>query len=367
MDMTEIKQALDDAFRPIKERVQKLETNVIDLGQQVSGKSEWRGTSSTSGDSLGALAVKSDMLTRWKSGDSRVVRAELPFDVKAAILSNVGNPATGFPVPPDMQIAPSLKVPRFWSSLYSRPTTSNAIETVTSNPDGASGADAVAEGALKPEATLTYAPATVPVATIAFWALASRQLTEDAGGFQLFLNGEMSNGLNAKIDDEVINGSGIAPHMNGLVNSATAFVPSAGGIGFDALVGAVVSLRAQGGSKVVIGIGVADYLSTMLIKTSDGSYVLSPGANLLESIGATIVPCSAVPAGNFVAAATPEGCYLAIRQNVTVEISREDADNFRKNLVTTLVEARMALVVQRASLCLYGPLIPAAAPGKIPK
>jgi hypothetical protein len=58
----------------------------------------------------------------------------------------------------------------------------------------------------------------VPICTVAFWALASRQLTEDSAAFQMFLNGEMTNGLNAKLDDEVVNGSGISPHMNGLAN-----------------------------------------------------------------------------------------------------------------------------------------------------
>ncbi|SAL24868.1 Phage capsid family protein [Caballeronia terrestris] len=353
-----ITKALTD-IAALRETSDKHGVNLIDLAQKLAaGGGEWRTGAGNSGaaSSLGALVVKSDLLNRWKTGDARVVRADVPLDLKAAILSNVGNPATGFPVPPDIQVAPSLQVPRFWRALWSRPTSSNAIETVTSTPDGATGADAVKEGDLKPEAVLTYAPATVPIATVAYWALASRQLTEDSAGFQLFLNGEMTNGLDAKIDDEVINGSGVSPHMNGLVRLATPFTPGEGGIGFDALVTAVVTLRSQGASRVVIGIGVADYLSTMLVKTADGSYVLSPGVDLLATIGASIVPCSAVPAGNFVAVATPEGAYIALRNDVTVEISREDRDNFIKNLVTTLVESRLAVIVQRASLCLYGPL-----------
>jgi hypothetical protein len=95
-------------------------------------------------------------------------------------------------------------------------------------------------------------------------------------------------------------------------------------------------------------------LTTILAKSSTGEYIVSPTVNLLAAVGATIVPCAAVPAGNFIACGTPEGAYMAIRNNAVVEISREDSDNFRKNMVTTLVEARMALVVQRASLCLYG-------------
>ncbi|WP_028207960.1 phage major capsid protein [Paraburkholderia nodosa] len=361
MDMGPVKQAFDETVAPLRERIKAAETNIIDLGQKVAGGREWRGSGS-GGESLGALVVKSDMLERWKSGDSRVVRTEVPLDLKAAILSNVGDAAGGFPVMPDFQVAPSLAVPRFWRALWSRPTSSNAIETVTATPGGATGADAVSEGALKPEAGLSYGPSTVPVSTIAYWALCSKQLMDDSAAFAMYLDGEMRNGLDAKIDGEVINGSGVAPHMEGLVGASTPWVPAAGSIGFDQLISAVVMLRANGASKVVIGTSIADYLATMLVKTSTGEYVISPGANLLAMIGAVIVPCSAVPAGNFTAVGTPEGCYIALRNDIVVEVSREDSDNFRKNLVTTLVEARLALVVQRPSLCLYGPLVPAVAP-----
>ncbi|AXF01531.1 phage major capsid protein [Paraburkholderia hospita] len=366
MDMTEIKKALTETFGPYNDRLQKLETNVIDLGQKLAGRTDVP-AGHGGGESLGTLVTKSEMLDRWKSGDGRVVRTEVPYDLKAAILSNVGDPAAGFPVPPDVQVSGSLAVPRFWRALYSRATSANAIETVTATPGGATGADAVAEGVLKPEASLSYGPATVPVVTVAYWALCSRQLMEDSAAFGMYLDGEMRNGLDTKIDDEVINGSGVAPHMEGLVGASTPWVPAGGSIGFDQLISAAVTLRANGASKVVIGTSIADYLATMLVKTSTGEYVISPGANLLAMIGATIVPCSAVPAGNFVACGTPEGCYIALRNDIVVEVSREDMDNFRKNLVTTLVEARMALVVQRSSLCLYGPLVSTAPLGTTSK
>ena len=40
MDMTEIKKALTETFGPYNDRLQKLETNVIDLGQKLAGRTD---------------------------------------------------------------------------------------------------------------------------------------------------------------------------------------------------------------------------------------------------------------------------------------------------------------------------------------
>ena len=44
------------------------------------------------------------------------------------------------------------------------------------------------------------------------------------------------------------------------------------------------------------------------------------------------------------------------RQALTVEVSREDSDNFRRNMVTILVEERLGLSVFAQGAFAYGPL-----------
>jgi hypothetical protein len=51
------------------------------------------------------------------------------------------------------------------------------------------------------------------------------------------------------------------------------------------------------------------------------------------------------------------------RQSITVEVSREDRDNFVKNMVTILVEERLGLSAFAPAAFQYGPIKAAAAPG----
>src|SRR3546814_3746850 len=59
-------------------------------------------------------------------------------------------------------------------------------------------------------------------------------------------------------------------------------------------------------------------------------------------------------AGNFLTGAFRLGAQIFDRQDARVEVSTEDSDNFRKNLVTILAEERLALAVYRPEAFIRG-------------
>src|SRR3546814_5163783 len=70
--------------------------------------------------------------------------------------------------------------------------------------------------------------------------------------------------------------------------------------------------------------------------------------------GLPVVETQAMTAGNFLTGAFRLGAQIFDRQDARVEVSTEDSDNFRKNLVTILAEERLALAVYRPEAFIRG-------------
>ena len=81
-----------------------------------------------------------------------------------------------------------------------------------------------------------------------------------------------------------------------------------------------------------------------LLKNSDGEYVMGPpGADVEPRLfGSPAVVTQAMLAGTFLVG-NFERATLYDRMAARVEVSTEDSDNFRKNLVTVLSEERIGL------------------------
>jgi len=352
MDLNEIKRALDETVVPLRERIKAAEMNLIDVAQKLAGLGEGRGGGIRGGESLGALLVKHDALAQFRAG-ARSVRAEIPdLDVKAALLSSVADAAGGYPVPPQQVLPAPLRPPRFWTALASTPTGSNALQVVDMTAAG--GAAATPEGQTKPEMTNTASPRLVPVDTIAVHKTLSYQLFEDVPALQTFLQSELQESCNDAMDVACI---------AALKATSTAYVPATGGTVIDAVLDVIGAIYTAGGNGVVIGLSPGDWISMLTAKDNNNSYLVNPLQGLINGVaGATIAPTNAVAPGEFVAAASPAGAFVALRKGLSFEWSREHATNFTQNLITFLTELRAATVVQQARLVYTGPLVPPPPP-----
>ena len=67
-----------------------------------------------------------------------------------------------------------------------------------------------------------------------------------------------------------------------------------------------------------------------------------------------VVDTNAMPAGKFMLGAFDMAAQVFDREDATVEVSTEDADNFTKNMVTIRAEERLALAVFRPQSFVYG-------------
>jgi HK97 family phage major capsid protein len=107
-----------------------------------------------------------------------------------------------------------------------------------------------------------------------------------------------------------------------------------------------------------------DWAGLQLTKDSNGNYQFgSPLAPVSPRLWNLAVDSTyAMPAGNALVADARQS-MLWDRQALNIEVSREDVDNFRRNMVTILVEERIGLSVFATAAFAYGPLVKAVVPG----
>ncbi|WP_083788691.1 phage major capsid protein [Paraburkholderia atlantica] len=170
------------------------------------------------------------------------------------------------------------------------------------------------------------------VDTWAHWILTSLQVLDDSAGLEAFINSVLLAGLARKVD---------ASLGTQLVTLAPPLVVTADNLA-DACLYARAEIDDQGRTATTAALNTGDYIALLTMKTSTGEYLFD--ADLAQRIGLNLVAGSAIPAGQVLVFDSSIGALLE-RQTPTVEVSREDSDNFRRNMVTLLAECRLLLAL----------------------
>lgn len=223
-----------------------------------------------------------------------------------------------------------------------------------------------AEGAQKPESSLTFEDVNVPVRTIAHTIKVSKQVMDDAPQLQSYIDRRMRYGVNFRVEQQVINGNGTSPNISGILDSGnfTSLTANSGEVDLD---------FANRMKYAVIGaeymadyflLNPADWGAIERVKNgaSDARYVGADGAinyiaNGLQPTlwGLPVVMSNSVPQGTLIALSTDSVMFWS-RQGTTVEIFDQNEDDVEKNLLTIRAEMRGAFSVFRPSAVYAGTL-----------
>lgn len=240
-------------------------------------------------------------------------------------------------------------------------TTSNAIEYVqellyTNN------AAPVAELATKPESDLTFEMKSAPVATIAHWIKASKQVLADAPMLQSYINGRLMYGLKLKEEQQLLKGSGVGLNLNGIYTQATAYanpgVTVQAETPIDRLRLAMLQVALSEFDTDGIVLNPIDWAGIELTKTTDNAYLFaSPTGQVAPTLwGRPVVATQAMTAKDFLVGAFRMGAQGWDREDANIEVSTEDGQNFVQNAVTIRCEERVGLTVFRPKAFVRGSL-----------
>lgn len=237
-------------------------------------------------------------------------------------------------------------------------TSQNSIQFVKESGFTNSAA-VVSEADTKPESTLSFELLTVPVSTIAHWMLASKQILDDAPMLQSHIDGRLRYGLAFAEETQLLNGDGTGVNLHGIVPQATAYSASftpAMATQIDTIRLAMLQSELALFPNSGVVLNPIDWARIELTKSTVGEYIFAQPQSLAGPTlwSRPVVSTIAMTVDKFLTGAFMLGAQLFDREDANVEISTEDSDNFRRNLVTIRAEERLALAVYRPEAFIFG-------------
>lgn len=233
-------------------------------------------------------------------------------------------------------------------------TASNSIEYVIETGFD-NNADVVSENPTsgKPESDLEFELDSAPVATIAHWIHASKQVLSDAPMLASYIDGRMQYGLKRKEEQQLLMGSGVGMNLNGIYTQAIAYanpgVSVAAETAIDRLRIAMLQVALAEFSADGIVLSPIDWATIELTKDANYAYLFAtPQGRVSAGLwGVPVVATESMSANDFLVGSFSMGAQGWDREDVSVVLSTEDRDNFIKNMVTILCEERIGLTVTR--------------------
>ena len=308
---------------------------------------------------VGAMFVESESYKQYAAGSTTKARVE----TKNTIIGQTGAGLSDSTlVAPDRLgwiVSGAYRLPKIRDAIPAGVTNSNAVE-YTRELAYANNAAETAEGAAKPESSLTFELVSTPVRTVAHWIKASRQVLDDSPALQSYIDTRLRYGVDHRIDDQLLNGNGTGQNLSGMMAAGnhTAYTPTAGDTPLDSINKAIYQVWQADYAPTGIIMSPADWGAIERLK-SDGTYVISnpiDGAIRHNLWGFPVIVTNAMQAGKFLVGAFDIAYQAWYRNGTVIEMSESDDDNFQKNLVTIRAESRLALAVYRPAAAVGGNL-----------
>lgn len=316
--------------------------------------------------SIGMQAIENPKLKGYADGTEQLRKGQaIHLDVKyvnSATGAGAGN--VGAAIVPNRS-TDLLRIPdrRFFIRDLIAPGRTSAPVIIYPKETGyTNNAAVVAEGARKPESNISMTTVTETVKKIATFMKASTEILADLPGLQSFIDYRLRFMLRFREEAQMLMGSGVGNNLNGIYTQATAYVKPTGSTtpttAIDLLRLALLQAELAEFPSDGIVLNPIDWTNIELLKDSQGRYLIgNPQGTLSPTLwNRPVVATQALTTGTFLAGAFQLGAQVFDREDAAVVIATENEDDFVNNLVTILIEERLAMAVYRPEAFVKGSL-----------
>jgi len=230
------------------------------------------------------------------------------------------------------------------------------LETVFTN-----NAAETAEGAQANESDIKFDLKKMPVAEIRHFVRAGKSILADTPGLQSYINGRLIYGIRLREDRQFLNGDGTGSNILGLMNQSTAYAAPAGvnvtsSTPIDTLRIAMLQAVLAGYPATGHILSAVDWANIELTKDTQSRYIFANPSGLSGKVlwGLPVAESLSMAPGSFMTGAFKYAAQIFDREDATITISTEDANNATSGLVSIIAEERTALVVYRPQALIKG-------------
>lgn len=319
--------------------------------------------------SITQILNESEGLKKAQEGGPVNFKLEIPLETLGFKVLGTDDALAGvsdeYP-PQDLRI-PGIRVPVLFQRnnaaqlfLPGQTDNTNAIpymqETVTSE-----GAAEVLEGSAKPEADISFAEASAPIETIAVTLPATNRLLNNIAFMRSWIESRLRLFVLNREDNQVINGDGIAPNIEGFLTVAgtgtssysLAAVASDATLAFDAVYSGLTNVYEAFLDPTGIIMAAGTWERFRLGKDSNNNYLLGPpmndAPNRLWGLPVTLnerMPAESA-ANECIAVVAREAAMVARAEALTVAVTDSHASEFTSNILRFRAEMDVAFPIFR--------------------
>lgn len=358
IDVMDKKKASGEDLTDIKSRLESGAKEMTDLGELVTDMNKKFSTMQSSEKSIGRVIAEHSEFKSLR--DDRKAR----FEVKDITTANFGTVT----LPGGVQrqnrglIAP-VNQRLFLRDVIPTAATSAAALEYLQETGFTNNAATVAEGAQKPQSELTFAAKSVVMAKLAHFFRVSEETLDDVDGMEAYINQRGIYGLQLKEEAAVLNGTVATNGLDGLIANSTAYdnttipgITPANAI--EDVKAAIAQVEDADLYASAVIMNHLDWAALTLEKDTAGWYLISNPLTGMQPMlwGLPVVTTKGIPQGKFIVGGFAGNTILWQRKGIEVRRSTEDRDNFVTNKVTILIEERLQLETLRPEGIVYGSL-----------
>ena len=215
-----------------------------------------------------------------------------------------------------------------------------------------------AEGGAKTQGEPTWAEVSEEVKKIASYVKVSKEMLDDLSFIRGEINNDLMEGVREGIEEALLNGTGATGQIKGLINASMG-LPAYNGNFDDEIQDANITdlmrvakaqIEASNFSPTHVVLNPEDIAKLQLTKASDGMYTYpmflptQSGDGEMSIAGMRVISSTYMPVGDYLVGDLSK-VNVKFRDDMNLSVGL-DTDDFTKNMITILAEARLVSYVK---------------------